>query len=440
MEQGVLLAPLANGFADFIENLKASDAAGRPVGLTHLGNGRWRLDRSLTSVKLDYDVALKHQNVQWAVSGLFARGYAVEGAMFFFGYVAFITGDPEFKRPARIKISVPKGWQVATALPGVAGEEGVYEAKDLTDLRYSGTMVGKLSQQDIKVGALEVVLSGPQSIAAGMTLMGNAMRPIIEGYAQDFGGSPKRKIAFFFSADPNPKIGGGETSHNTISMMLSKPPDMIDKGLWSYVVAHEVHHLWGSSAESSKEVEWFNEGFSVYGAMLGLYQSGLNTEEEFFKEIASAYDRYVAGAGKVSLKDAGAEKGKNFYFIYNGGMAAAIALDIEAKSRQPDGNGGFLEMMRLVHREFASTGTQYRYGDLKRLAARATGADMSPFFARYIENREVVPLAEYLHKAGLRLSTVNGKSTISRDPGASAAQRKIFPPLPRRQQDATGIK
>src|SRR5215211_3689214 len=107
MEQGVLMAPLPNGFADFIENLKARDVAGRPVALAHLGNGRWKLARPLKRVQLEYDVALKHQNVQWAVSGLFARGYSVEDAMFFFGYVAFITGAPEFKLPAHVRISVP---------------------------------------------------------------------------------------------------------------------------------------------------------------------------------------------------------------------------------------------------------------------------------------------------------------------------------------------
>jgi len=254
------------------------------------------------------------------------------------------------------------------------------------------------------------------------------MRPIIEGYAQDFGGSPERKIAFFFSADPNPKIGGGETSHNTISMMLSKAPNMVDKGLWSYVVAHEVHHLWGAGSSTSQEVEWFNEGFSVYGAMLALYQSGLTSEAEFFKEIASAYDRYLANGGRVSLREAGADKGKNFYVIYNGGMAAAIALDIEAKSQRGGANGGFLKMMRLVYSQFGRTGNHYSYDDLKRLAGEATGTDMSPFFARYVESTDVIPLGDYLRKAGLLLSTVNGKSTITRDPNASAEQRIIFPP------------
>ena len=227
-------------------------------------------------MRLNYDVVLKHQNVQWAVSGLFARGYAVEDAMFFFGNVAFIAGAPELALPAHIRISVPKGWQVATALPAVKGKKTVYEAKDLTDLRYSGTMVGRLSQEDIKVGALEVVLSGPKSIEGGMNLMGDAMRPIIEGYAQDFGGSPDRKSPFF-SADPNPKTGGGETTHNTISMCC-RSRGHGRQGVWSYVVAHEVHHLWGSTAATSREVEWFNEVFPLRSDAR-LVSVGLNTEQ-----------------------------------------------------------------------------------------------------------------------------------------------------------------
>jgi predicted metalloprotease with PDZ domain len=385
-------------------------------------------------VRLEYDVALKHQNVQWTVSGLFARGYAVEDAMFFFGYVAFISGTPELGVPAYVEIVAPEEWQVATALPKVRGKKRVYEARDISDLRYSGTMVGRLSQQDIKVGSLEVVLSGPRSIKPGMELMGSAMRPIIQGYAKDFGGSPERKIAFFFSADPNPKIGGGETSHNTISMMLSKPPDMVDNYLWSYVVAHEVHHLWGASSDTPNEVEWFNEGFSVYGAMLGLYQSGLNSEAEFFRAIAGAYDRYLAQAGKVSLREAGQDKGRNFYVIYNGGMAVAIALDIEAKSRAGGERGGFREMMRRVYKEFGSTGKSYTYADLKRIATETSGPGAAEMFSRHVESTDVIPLGDYLAKAGLTLSTVNGRSTITRDPNATPEQHSIFPP-PTRMQD-----
>ena len=89
--------------------------------------------------------------------------------------------------------------------------------------------------------------------------------------------------------------------------------------------------------------------------------------------------------------------------------------------------------MRLVHHEFATTGKRYSYGDLKRLASVASGPGMLPFFARYVESSDVIPLGEYLGKAGLQLSTVNGRSTITRDPNASAAQRRIFPPPTRKQ-------
>lgn len=432
MAPRLLAEPLPNGWADFVENLSARDMAGRPVKLHHLGSGRWKLDRPVKRIRLDYDVALKHDQVKWSVTGLFARGYAVEDAMFFFGHVAFITGAPEFKMPAHIRFNLPKGWQAVTALPEAKGKKGVYEAKDWDGLILTGSMVGRLSKREIKSGPLELVLTAPRSLDASIKLMGNSLEPIIGGFVRDMGGAPKGKFGVFFSVSPI--RGGGETTDNTVSMLFPKAPDMSTKRSW-YIIAHEVFHLWNAVAIDpliAEDSYWFMEGFSVHGASLGMYNAGLFSEQEFFTEIAEGYDKYLAGmrkaAGRVSLKESGKEKAKHYDIVYFGGMVAAIALDIEAKSRSAATNRGFTEMMRLAYEEFGKTGREYAYDDLVRLASQSVGADMTPFFARYVEGTEVISLPSYLKRAGLILTTVNGKSTITPDPNATAAQRSLFPP------------
>ena len=441
MASPVLAEPLPNGWADFIENLSARDVSGRAVSLTHLGSGRWKLDRQLKRVKLSYDVALKHDDVRWAISGLFARGYAVDDAAFFFGHVAFISGDTDFKNPAHIRFKIPKGWQIATAFPQVKGRKGVYQAEDWEELRLSGSMVGNLAHRHFEQGPLEVVVSGPKNLEPIIAMIGDPLRSVIAGYAHDMGGAPPGKFGFFFAIHPNGR--GGETTDNTISMMLPKPPDADAMGDFTYVIAHEIFHLWNAVAiapEDYSQSYWFSEGFSVYGAMLELYRSNIISEEQFLKDKAAGYDKYLSGyrkaAGTVSLQEAGQDKAKHNDLIYYGGMAAAIALDIEGRSRCGAANGGFAEMMRLAHDEFGKTGKRYKADDLVRLASQATGTDMGPFFERYIHGNELIPLADYLKRAGLILSTVEGKSSITRDPSATAAQRRLYPPPARTASQA----
>ena len=411
--------PLPNGFADFVENLRATDSRGRAVALTNLGRARWRIARPVKTVRLDYDVVLKHEKVKWDVSGIFARGYAVDDAIFFFGYTAFIRGNPDPVLPARIRFRVPKGWEVATAWSELKGSPGTFVARDWNDLRHTGVLMGRLSKREVRAGAIDVVFAAPRGIAASVDLLGDAIGPIMQGYVRDFGGSPEGRFAYFFSADPTAVTAGAETSHNTISMLLQKPLTLSNKSVWGYILAHELHHLWNGLAINparTEEVEWFHEGFSVYGATLGLYQSGLNSEDEFLKDLASGYDTYLASAGKVSFKEAGQNKGANNPYIYHGGMVLALAIDLEATGRPGDPQAGFLKMMRLAYDEFGRSGREYTYEDLVRLAGQSTGKDMAGFFARYVEGKELLPLPDYLKRAGLIVSKVNGKTRITRDP------------------------
>jgi predicted metalloprotease with PDZ domain len=433
MAPRLLAEPLPNGWADFIENLQARDIRGRRVRLRHVGSGRWRLGRPLQRVRLQYDVVLKHDEVKWEVSGLFARAYAVDDAIFFFGHVAFITGDPQFSRPAEISFEVPSGWQAVTALPQVPGKRGVYEARAWDGLILSGSMVGRLGSRSINFGGLRAVITAPQGLGASVDIMSNALRPVIETFVTDLGGAPDGKFGVFFSVTDATR--GGETTADTISMLFRKAPDLSEK-LSLYVIAHEIFHLWNAvaiAAENAPETYWFAEGFTSYGALLGMYRTGLMTEAEFLEQIALAHDRYLTGsgaqstpAGQISMTEAGKEKMRNYHIIYDGGLLVALALDIEAKMRCSDPQAGFLPLMRQAFEEFGKTGKRYTQADLRRLASESIGAEATPIFERYIEGRQVLHIGEHLRKVGFLLTTSKGKSSIVRDP-AITSQTGLYP-------------
>jgi predicted metalloprotease with PDZ domain len=432
MAPRLLAEPLPNGWADFIEHLSAKDMKNRPIALTHLGSGRWKLGRPVTRVKLAYDVVLKHDDVRWAISGLFARAYAVDDAIFFFGHTAFIKGTPEFKLPARIRFKTPESWEAVTALPQIRGQRDVYEAANWDDLILTGSMVGRLSRSDTKFGQLHAAIAAPQALKPSVDVMGEAIRTVVGTVTRDLGGAPEGKFGVFFAVTP--RSHGGETTDDTISTLFKAPPDFSNK-LSLYVIVHEIFHLWNAvaiAAQNGEEAYWLSEGFTAYGAYLALYRSGLLSEAEFLGQIAEAYERYISGggttpAGRIALTEAGADKSKNYNLIYDGGLLVALALDIEARAHFNDPDRGFLELMRLAFTEFGKTGTEYTQADLRRLAGRSIGADATPFFDRYVEGKEVLPVAAYLKKVGLELTTVNGKSTITRNDGASAAQLRLYP-------------
>ncbi len=420
-------APLANGFATFVDDLKATDNKGNTVNLLSVGKGVWKVDAPMPcTIKLTYTVNIKHDTVQWTVSAAFARAYALTDVLFFAGRTIFIA--PKGRDTSKIKVhfNLPKSWDIATPYAPSPGLQDTYQAENLEQLWRNGNYMGRIVKEEINVGDLKVIVAGMPAMQQGVLLIKNSLSKIVNAYKSEMGGAPAGKLVIMGSVSS--LMQGGETFKNSISLMFGQAPDMYNKGQWGYLLAHEVFHLWNGSAitpADQPKVEWFVEGFTEYMSKLTAYRTGFITQSEFLQQLAYCRSDYLSRAGKISLVDAGLEKGVNYSLIYNGGMAAAFALDVEIRTKT-NNKQGLVDLMRRMYTKFGKTNTAYTYQDIISVSSETAGADLSGFFRSYVSGLQVMPLDKYLASAGLEVDTLNGETVLQPNVTAAVEAKELL--------------
>ncbi len=412
-----------DGYAGFVHDLQATDDKGNTVNVNKAGRNTWKVSKQVPAlIHLRYYVQVGHDAVNWPVSGAFARAYATDKLVFFTGRTVFIAAQGNDSLKLLVKFNLPQNWQVITPYKEVPGQVNTFTADNLGYLWANGNMVGSCATKEIKIDELRVVFAGSDDMQESVDLMGNSLSKIVRGYSSALGGAPKGKLVILGSVAS--LMPGGETFNNSISMVFNSPPSMANKARWGYLIAHEAFHLWnGHTIEPADQptVEWFVEGFTDYMSKLYAYRTGFTNQQDLFDQFAYSYGSYVASAGRVSLIDAGQDKGGNYSFIYGGGLTAAMALDIQCREAT-NNKAGFGEIMRRMYTDFGTTGKPYTYADIIKVCCEVAGKDLSSFFKDYVEGTKVIPLAEYCAKAGLVFA--NGQ--ITQNPGISAAQAALL--------------
>lgn len=89
------------------------------------------------------------------------------------------------------------------------------------------------------------------------------------------------------------------------------------------------------------------------------------------------------------------------------------------------GQAGLADVMVQLDERFGATGTRYPAAALVEAASRVAGRDLGPFFRRYMDGDETLPVHDCLATFGLatRLKPYAGEAYIRQDPTAAPAER-----------------
>lgn len=102
-------AQLKNGQAEFLENIVASDASGKPLALADKGEGEYELDGD-RRVTLSYDVRLDHGNYAWP-AGAEEVSYRTDEGIMATGYALFLVPSVKMHGPTEVRFALPPGWK-----------------------------------------------------------------------------------------------------------------------------------------------------------------------------------------------------------------------------------------------------------------------------------------------------------------------------------------
>jgi predicted metalloprotease with PDZ domain len=414
----------ALGWPALISNLRASDAAGRPLAVTGAGKAGWKLAQPHTGrLTVMYEVDS---------SPLAARGWpAPREAVFADPRNIVMVGRSLFLTtrqvgPATVSFDLPGSWRAVTAWKqrGRSGRD--YEVGTARDL----------------VVNLLVFTQAPAEV---VTARGFRLRVVPMGHWQPVRAEVRRvlgavipRLVDLMGFDERadylvvllPMVdSGGEAYRGSFALNVDVPPSRANSAAWGKTLAHEIFHYWngwrlrGADYATS---QWFQEGFTDYAADLSMVASGLDGPDDFARRLTDHVRNYQKLT--TSLEAGGSRKGPP---LYSGGALVAFSWDVLIR-QATDGKRSLGDFLRELWRRTEGGQRPYEWRDLQAALEATAQRDWSAFFAAHIRGSRPLPLAEVLPLAGLRfVQAQDGAARVETDPAAPASAKSLWQALTR---------
>jgi predicted metalloprotease with PDZ domain len=169
------------------------------------------------------------------------------------------------------------------------------------------------------------------------------------------------------------------------------------------VLAHEPVHLWnGHVLQYAASEEWIKEGVTDYLSRLVQLRAGHLSERQFFETVLRGYPWYLKRVGEMSLREAGTKKQDYAVLVYDGGLFAGLAIDIEVR-RRTGGLAGLPDVVAKLYEEALPQGTRIGVEDLVSTAASLGAGDLSRFISKLAGSREPAALGSLFAALGYDL-------------------------------------
>ena len=329
--------------SESIRNLEAFAADNAPVPISYAGEGDWETDSPVLRIR--YQVRADHDEVKWR-HGADEIAHAFSGGYYFTGSAFFVGPFPEETTcPVSVNFKIPDDWKLSA--PWATGNSDG-EALSMTDLQDNGFVIGPFEPVEERAGNLLITsVFDPKIDDAVRPVVSGVLEKLVPAYIEYFDGQPAANYSTFHFAYSN---SDGSAFQRSFTLQYEWPLNDTETPIWRHVLAHETMHLWtGAVIRADHEIEWFTEGFTDYLAAKMLYQEGFLDDEGLRKQLAVIISRHQLGkrmSGETSLREAGANKGGNWFLIYGSGALMALILDAEMSVEQL---GSFDEMMTALY-------------------------------------------------------------------------------------------
>ena len=389
------------GWAHYVRDLVVTDDKGQEIALTADPKAAtWQLARPTTgAVALRYDVDLAFARAPWPY-GNEQAGLLQEGTLFLVSKALFIAS--EAPGPRRIRIETPPSWTVSTPWPAVARDPREVLARDNDALLNNSLVVGRHAEHVVQAGGFRFVLALLGTAADARTTVAGALQRVVEDFTAVFPETEPTQylMTIFPSADRDAEAFRDSAAFSEATALTRETMP-----LWANTMAHELFHSWNGHAIRPADyasAQWFTEGFTEYFATRALVRRGLVTEDAFMDQAGRVLGLYLyfkssPAFHEVTLKQAGANKGAHRLGVYDGGWAVAFSLDVLARAA---GERTLDDAMRLLYDRFGRANRPYTYEELVTTIGEGLGQDLRPFFARYVEGDETLPIEDTLRAVG----------------------------------------
>jgi predicted metalloprotease with PDZ domain len=334
---------------------------------------------------------------------------------------------------------LPRGWEVATAMPEQATGRHAYAAADYHELVDHPVALGHFWRGTFEAGGIghEFVVAGAWPGFDGERLLADTRR-ICEAQIAFWHGRRRRDVpmsryVFMLHAVED---GYGGLEHRASTALIAARRDLprseAKAGAPSdgYVtllglISHEYFHTWNVKRlrprdfdaldygrENYTELLWFFEGFTSYYDDLMLVRAGLIDEARYLKLLAKAIDGVLGTPGRhvQSVAQASFDAWVKYYrsdentpnatvSYYTKGSLVALALDLRLRA------AGATDLDTLMRRLWAASGGGPIDEDDILAVLRELGAGpAADELARWVHGTDDLPLGELLQTVGVSMA------------------------------------
>ncbi|MEO8155344.1 MAG: PDZ domain-containing protein [Rhizobacter sp.] len=419
---------LIREFARHISGLQARQGS-REVALQQIDKATWvAACKGKAALTLSYLVYAFDNSVRTAFLDA-NRG-------FFNGTSLFLRVHGREAEPQRVELrSLPKGWQVATALHAVktdARGQGSYEAADYDELVDHPVEMGAFWRGEFKAAGVphEFVVAGALPDFDGERLLADARR-ICEAEIAFWHGKKKtffKRYVFMLNAVDD---GYGGLEHRASTALIAARRDLPQRGKSElndgYVtlmglISHEYFHTWNVKRlrpaefarydydrENYTELLWFFEGFTSYYDDLLLLRGGLIDDARYLKLLAKTLTGVLGLPGRKvqSVAQASFDAWVKYYrsdentpnatiSYYTKGSLVALAIDLTLRS---EGRGSLDDVMRLLWER--SSGGPISEADIAAALAEVGGRSYAKELKAWVHGVDDLPWRALLAKTGV---------------------------------------
>ncbi len=426
---------LIRDFARSIVDIRAETPSGA-VSLAKLDKQTWELPPTQCEVSVTCEVYAYDLSVRSA--------YLDSRRAYFNGTSVFLSVAGEEDGPCTVQFERPSdarcaGWTVASTLRADAVDEAGFG-------RYSASSYRVLIDHPVQWAAHATVDFDVLGVPHRLAVCGHPadldarrlaadLQAICAEQAATFGGAPPPSRYLFLVTAVADGYGGLEHA-DSCSLLCARDdlPRLGDDGpcegytKFLGLCSHEYFHLWNvkrirpavfDRPDLSREVHttllWFFEGATSYYDDLFLVRSGRITVKNYLDLLAHSVTRHLRTPGRrrQSVAESSFDAWTKFYkpdentpnaivSYYLKGSLVALGLDVELRLRT-DNRMSLDDVLRTLWKRHGGDGRGIAEGDLERLAADLCGADLGPFFERYVYGRDELPLDSWLGTLGIGL-------------------------------------
>jgi len=424
-----------DNYGKYIEGLKALDANGNELTVTHTDDNSWKIDNAKSITKITYLV-----NDTYDTEGTHsvfspAGTNILKGKNFMLNLHGFVGYFKEHQDlPYTLNISHPDNLVGNTSLTdsNIAADNDTFLTKRYFEVTDNPIMYAEDNNATFKIGSMEILLSvySPNNTLKAADLKDQMEKMMLaqKAFLGDVDVTKKYSILLYLSTGQNDANGFGALEHHTSTTVVF--PEMMPKPeLAKYmkdVVSHEFFHILTPLSVHSEEVHnfdynapkmsehlWMYEGVTEYFANLFQVNQGLVDEYEFYERVLGK----INGSKRYNDEMSFTEMSRNildepykpnYANVYEKGALIGMCIDLIIRE-ESNGEHGILDMMKNLSNKY---GVEKPFIDAVLFddITGITYPEVRTFINTHVVGNTPIDYTKFFKKLGLSMQSKEAKT------------------------------